>query len=103
MRTYDKQKAQIMSDSMRSIGIEIEEQANVKKIERRDDEMLSVTYEIENVSTIETREGQVVVDEDMETKVRHVFAIGDVAYGSPKTFCSAIQDGEKLAQRLFGD
>jgi len=55
-------------------------------------------------------QGQIIVNDKMETEVPHIFAAGDIRSGSPRQVVTAIGDGataaiyaQSLLQRLRGD
>jgi len=50
-----------------------------------------------------TDKGTVITDDSDRTNVHHIYAIGDVADGRPEFTPVAIQAGELLSRRLFGN
>jgi len=57
---------------------------------------------VENAGLECTKSGKLVCSESEQTKVPHIYAVGDVVEGKPELTPVAIQAGRRLVKRLFG-
>ena len=129
LRGFDRQMANMIGDSLESLGVEILKEALPEKIEKLDGNQLKVTFKVAGVveqeRTCDTvlyavgrcytdigfktvgvklneKSGKVVTNAEDMSSVEGIYAIGDINDGKPELTPVAIKAGKLLAARLFG-
>lgn len=131
LRGFDQQMANIVADSMVERGINFIYKSIPKSVEKTPEGRLLVKYI--NTETqeegcdvydtvlwaigrkgllddlnlpaagVEEHKEKIVVNENDQTNVSNIYAIGDITYERPELTPVAIQAGRLLARRLFGN
>lgn len=125
MRKFDHDIAESLAEEMQKKGISIYFEHSIQSIEKNDQGRLEVAFENGHTASydmvmnavgrdantdklnldiigVETKpNGEVVVNEDFETSVPGVYALGDIT-NAYKLTPVAIAEGAALARRLFG-
>eukprot|EP00906_Rhabdomonas_costata_P009594 RCo013562 len=124
LRGFDQQCAEKVASLMEEIGIDFKRQLLPKKITKKDDGMLEVTFTDGSTDTYNTVlyatgrtadikglalekvgvavEGGKIVTKNEATNVPSIYAVGDAVKGVPELTPAAIRAGELLSRRLFG-
>ncbi len=126
MRKFDHDIAESLAEEMQKKGIEIHFEHAIQSIKKNNDGTLLVTYENGKTANydmimnavgrdantdklnldaigVETKaNGEVIVNDDFETNVAGVYALGDIT-NTYKLTPVAIAEGATLARRLFGN
>lgn len=123
LRNFDSDIGDFLTEEMRRQGINIHLQTNIKKIEPQNgqysvlldngeaiiaDQMLSAIgrtpnsdkLNLNNAGVKHKENGQVIVNDDYQTNIPHIYAVGDVTNRVNLTPV-AIAEGHVLADRLF--
>ena len=132
LRGFDQQCADIVGNHLEKEGVKMQRPCTMKSIEKVNEEANdgrgqylvtgdngwsdtfdTVVYAIGreadleplNLKTVgvETEKSKIVVDDFDRTTAENIFCIGDVAKNRPELTPAAIQGGEALMMRLYGD
>ncbi len=123
IKSFDTDIAQFLTSEMEKQGITLKLKTNIEKIEKN--ESLSVTLDngdvidcdvvlsaigriphtnnlgLENITLDQTSNEQIKINDDYQTSMPHIYAVGDVSNKINLTPV-AIAEGHILADRLFG-
>lgn len=123
---FDATIRKTLREQMKSDGIQMNEDGIISKVEKQDDERLTISFEdgasitdadvliwaigrkpntdnigLENTNVEVDKRGMIVVDDEEKTSVNGVYAIGDNIGKAPLTPV-AIAAGRRMGDRLFG-
>ncbi|XP_055389510.1 thioredoxin reductase 1, mitochondrial isoform X2 [Condylostylus longicornis] len=130
LRGFDQQMANIVADSMVEKGINFIHKAIVTSVEKQKDGRLLISWKntetnetgseiydtvlfavgrkglvedlkLENAGVTSIADDKIVVNEQEQTNVPHIFAVGDIIKGKPELTPVAIHAGRLLARRMF--
>lgn len=123
IKNFDSDIAQFLTDEMKKQGITLQLETKIQKVEKTD--ALSVTLDngtiiecdavlsaigrvphthnlgLENITLDQALNKQIIINDDYQTSLPHIYAVGDVSNKMNLTPV-AIAEGHILADRLFG-
>ena len=125
LRGFDRDISQALAEEMRKSGVDLRFNTDVSKVEKNGDaysvhtstgDVLTCDLPIaaigrdpnitalglDNVGIELAPNGQIAINDQYQTSLSHIYALGDVANNAPLTPV-AIQEGHVLADRLFGE
>lgn len=125
LRGFDKDISEFLALEMEKQGINIKLNTNIDKIERLDGKYSVITDNndtiacnlvlsaigrvpniddlgLENTSVIHKENGQIIVNDDYQTSIEHIYAVGDVTDRVNLTPV-ALAEGHLLADRFFNN